>query len=327
MRRREFVAGLGSAAVLPLVAGAQQRSVPVIGYIHGWSRPDAADHLAAFHQGLGETGYIEGRNLSIEYRFAEAQFDRFPALVADVVMRRVDVIVTANTTAAALAAKAVTQTIPIVFHVGSDPVENGLVASLNRPGGNLTGVTELQTAVITKRLAMLHEFVPTAKLIALLVNPNNSLVAEADTGEAQTAARILGISLLVLNAVNSRDINEAFETLVRKRANAILMGSDNYFRNQSVQIAALAARHTVPVMYAVDQNVVAGGLISYGADVFWGHHEIGIYTGRILRGEKPPELPVQQVTKIQLILNTKTVKALGLTFPETLLATADEVIE
>ncbi len=174
MRRREFIAGLGSAAVLPLVAGAQQRSVPVIGYIHGWSRPDAADHLAAFHQGLGETGYIEGRNLSIEYRFAEAQFDRFPALVADVVMRRVDVIVTANTTAAALAAKAVTQTIPIVFHVGSDPVENGLVASLNRPGGNLTGVTELQTAVIGKRLAMLHEFVPTAKLIALLVNPNNS---------------------------------------------------------------------------------------------------------------------------------------------------------
>jgi putative tryptophan/tyrosine transport system substrate-binding protein len=327
VKRRTFIAGLGSAVAWPVVARAQQRSVPVIGYIHGWSRPDAADHLAAFHQGLGKTGYIEGRNLSIEYRFAETQFDRFPALVADVVVRRVDVIVTANTTAAAIAAKAVTQTIPIVFHVGSDPVENSLVASLNRPGGNLTGVTELQTAVIAKRLAMLHEFVPTAKLIALLVNPNNSLVAEADTGEAQAAARILGISLLVLNAVNSRDIDEAFETLVRKRANAILMGSDNYFRNQSVQIAALAARHSVPVIYAVDQNVVAGGLISYGADVFWGHHEIGIYTGRILRGEKPPELPVQQATKLKLVINLKTANALGLTIPETLLATADEVIQ
>ena len=242
-------------------------------------------------------------------------------------MRRVDVIVTANTTAAALAAKAATQTIPIVFHVGSDPVENGLVASLNRPGGNLTGVTELQTAVIAKRLAMLNEFVPTAKLIALLVNPNNRLVAEADIGEAQAAARILDVSLLVLNAINSSDIDEAFETLVGKRANAILMGSDNYFRNQSVQIAALAARHAVPVMYAVDQNVAAGGLVSYGADVYWGHHEIGVYTGRILRGEKPPELPVQQATKLKLVINLKTAKALGLTVPIALLATADEVIE
>ncbi len=327
MRRREFIAGLGGAAAWPIAVRAQQRSIPVIGYIHGWSRPDAADHLAAFHQGLGETGYVEGRNLSIEYRFAEAQFDRFPALIADAVMRRVDVIVTANTTAAALAAKAATQTIPIVFHVGSDPVENGLVASLNRPGGNLTGVTELQTAVIAKRLAMLHEFVPTAKLIALLVNPNNRLVAEADIGEAQAAARILDVSLLVLNAINSSDINEAFETLVGKRANAILMGSDNYFRNQSVQIAALAARHAVPVMYAVDQNVAAGGLVSYGADVYWGHHEIGVYTGRILRGEKPPELPVQQATKLKLVINLKTAKALGLTVPIALLATADEVIE
>jgi putative ABC transport system substrate-binding protein len=309
------------------VAGAQQRSVPVIGYVHGWSRSDAADHLAAFHQGLGDTGYIEGRNLSIEYRFAEAQFDRFPALVADVVMRGVDVIVTANTTAAALAAKAATHTIPIVFHLGTDPVENGLVASLNRPGGNLTGVTELQIAVIAKRLAMLHEFIPTAKLIALLVNPSNSVVAEADIGEAQEAARILGISLLVLNASNSRDIDEAFETLVRKQANAILMGSDNYFMNQRVHIAAAAARHTMPVIYAVDKNVVAGGLISYGADVIWGHHEIGVYSGRILRGEKPSELPVQQATKLKLVINLMTAKALGLTIPETLLATADEVIQ
>jgi putative tryptophan/tyrosine transport system substrate-binding protein len=238
MRRREFIAGLGGAVVWPLVAGAQQRSVPVIGYIHGWSRPDAADHLAAFHQGLGQTGYIEGRNLSIEYRFAETQFDRFPALVADVVMRGVDVIVTANATAAALAAKAVTHTIPIVFHVGSNPIEDGLVASLSRPGGNLTGVTELQVAVIAKRLAMLREFIPTAKLIALLVNPSNSAVG--DIGEAQEAARILGISLLVLNAANSRDIDETFETLVRKRADAILMGSDNYFQTQRVHIATLA---------------------------------------------------------------------------------------
>jgi putative ABC transport system substrate-binding protein len=327
VRRREFIAGLGSAAAWPLVAGAQQRSVPVIGYIHGWSRQDAADHLAAFHQGLGQTGYIEGRNVSIEYRFAETQFDRFPALIADAVMRGVDVIVTANTTAAALAAKAATRTIPIVFHVGSNPIEDGLVASLNRPGGNLTGVTELQIAVIGKRLAMLREFIPTAKLIALLVNPSNRVAAEADIGEAQEAARILGISLLVLNAANSRDIDEAFETLVRKRVNAILMSSDNYFQTQSVHIAELAAGHTVPVMYAVDKNVAAGGLISYGADVIWGHHEIGVYTGRILRGERPSELPVQQATKLKLVINLKTAKALGLNVPIALLATADEVIE
>jgi putative ABC transport system substrate-binding protein len=211
--------------------------------------------------------------------------------------------------------------------VGSNPIEDGLVASLNRPGGNLTGVTELQIAVIGKRLAMLRELIPTAKLIALLVNPSNRVAAEADTGEAQEAARILGISLLVLNAANSSDIDEAFETLVHKRANAILMSSDNYFQTQSVHIAALAAGHTVPVMYAVDKNVAAGGLISYGADVIWGHHEIGVYTGRILRGEKPSELPVQQATKLKLVINLKTAKALGLNVPIALLATADEVIE
>jgi putative tryptophan/tyrosine transport system substrate-binding protein len=327
MRRREFIAGLGTAAAWPVATRAQQRSVPVIGYINGWSRPDLVDHLAAFHRGLGETGYAEGSNLSIEYRFAESQFDKFPALIADVVTRRVDVIVAANTTAAALAAKAATQTIPIVFHVGSDPVEVGLVASFNRPGGNLTGVAELQTALIAKRLAMLREFVPTAKLIAFLVNPNNRAVAEADTREAQAAAHILGISLLILKAVSASDIDEAFETLVRQRADAILMGGDTYFRNQNMQIATLAARRSIPAMYAYDQNVVAGGLISYGADVMWGHRQLGVYTGRILKGEKPSELPVQQVTKIKLVINLRTARALGLNVPTALLATADEVIE
>jgi putative tryptophan/tyrosine transport system substrate-binding protein len=239
VNRREVITGLASAAAWPVVARAQQGAMPVIGYVNGLSRGDTLDHIAAFHRGLGEIGYTEGRNVAVEYRFAEGHFDRLPALVADVVTRRVNVILIPNTAAGALAAKGATQTIPIVFHVGSDPVEIGLVASLNRPGGNLTGVTDLQTAVLAKRLAMLHELVPTAKLIAFLVNPINRAVAEAETKEAERASRILGVSLLVLNAASSSEIDEAFATLVRERAGAMLANSDSYFRSQRVQLAVL----------------------------------------------------------------------------------------
>jgi putative tryptophan/tyrosine transport system substrate-binding protein len=327
MRRREFIAGLGGAAAWPLAARAQQRSVPLIAYVSGWSRDDAVDHVAAFHRGLGETGYVEGRNVAVEYRFADGHFDKLPALVADVVRRRVDLIHIANTTSAVLAAKAATQTIPIVFAVGSNPVEIGLVATLNRPGGNLTGITDLNTAAPTKRLGMLHELVPTANLIAFLVNPINRAVTEAEVKDAQAASRILGVSLLVLNAGSATEIDEAFATLIRERVSALLLNGDTYFRTERVRIAALAARYAVPAMYAYDENVMAGGLISYGTDSFDGARLTGIYTGRILKGEKPSELPVQQATKIKLVINLKTARALGLNVPTALLATADEVIE
>jgi putative tryptophan/tyrosine transport system substrate-binding protein len=328
MRRRDFVTLLGSAAATwPLAAQAQQLPVPVIGYVSGWSRDDAVDHVAAYHRGLVETGYIEGRNVAVEYRFAEGKFDKLPALVADVVSRRVNVILIANTTSAALAAKAATQTIPIVFNVGSDPVEIGLVASLNHPGGNLTGITDLNTAVLTKRLGMLHELVPTANLIAFLVNPINRVFTEAEVKDAQAASRMLGVSLLVLNAGSPSEIDEAFATLLRERASALLMNGDSYFRLERVRLAALAARHAVPAMYAFDENVVAGGLISYGTDFLDGSRLTGIYTGRILKGKKPSELPVQQVTKIKLVIDLKTARALRLNVPNALLAIADEVIE
>jgi putative tryptophan/tyrosine transport system substrate-binding protein len=325
MRRREFIAGLGSAAAWPVVARAQQGAMPVIGYVSATS--PAVKYIAAFHRGLVETGFIEGRNVAVQYRFAEGHLDRLPALVADVVRRRVAVIYIADTTASALAAKAATQTIPIVFQVGSDPVEIGLVASLNRPGGNLTGITSLQTAVLAKRLGMLHDLVPTANLIAFLVNPNNKVFAEAETREAQAAARILGVSLLVLNAASPSEIDEAFATLVRERADALLTNSDIYFRYQRTQLAVLAARHAVPAIYSYAENVVAGGLISYGTDYLNSSRQLGLYTGRILKGEKPSDLPVQQVTKIEMVINLKTAKALGITIPETPLATADEVIQ
>jgi len=327
MKRRQFIAGLGSAAAWSLAARAQQSAVPVIGYLSGWSPEDASDYVASFRRGLAEIGYIEGQNVAIEYRWAEGHFDRLPALVDDLVRRRVAVIVIANTTAAALAAKAATQTVPIVFMVGSNPVEIGLVASLNRPGGNLTGLTDLQTAVLAKRLGMLHELVPTATLIAFLVNPNNRALAEADTREAQAAARTLGVSLLVLNAGSPGEIDAAFMTLVRERAGALLTNSDSYFMTQRIQLAVLAARHTLPAIYTYPENAMAGGLISYGTNILDTTRQVGIYTGRILKGEKPSDLPVQQVTKIELVINLKTARALGLSVPLTLQVAADKVIE
>jgi putative tryptophan/tyrosine transport system substrate-binding protein len=327
MQRREFIAGLGGAAAWPFTAQAQQTAMPVIGYLSGSAAGDAVDQVAGFRLGLAETGYVEGRNVAMEYRFAEGHFGRFPALVDDVVRRRVAVIFVANTTAAALTAKAATQTTPIVFNVGSDPVEVGLVASLNRPGGNLTGVTSLQTVVLAKRMQMMHELVPAANMIAFLVNPTNRLFAETETKEAQAAARVIGVSLMVLNARSSGEIDEAFGTLVRERVGAILINSDNYFRVQRLQLAALAARHAMPAIYSYGENVRAGGLLSYGPDVAETTRLSGAYVGRILKGDKPSDLPVQQVTKMKLVINLKTAKALGLTIPETLLATAAEVIQ
>ena len=312
----------------PLAAQAQQRALPVIGYLSGWSSGDAGDYVAAFRQGLTETGYIEGQNVAIEYRWAEGHFDRLPELVADLVRRQVNVIVTANTTAAALAAKAATQTIPIVFLLGSNPVDIGLVASLSRPGGNVTGVTDLQTSVVTKRLGLLHELVPGAKVIGILVNPANRVLAEADAKEAATAAAALGLRLLVLNASSPAEIDASFATLAREHAGGLLTNGDSYFMINRVQLATLAARHAVPTIFTFPENAVAGGLMSYGTDMIDTTRQVlGVYAGRVLKGEKPADLPVQQTAKLEFVLNLVTAKALQITFPLTLLAIADKVIE
>lgn len=327
MKRREFIAGLGGAAAWPLVAHAQQSAMPVIGFL-GTISPDRwASRLHAFRQGLSETGYVEGRNVGIEYRWAEGQIDRLPALAADLVRRQVRVIATPESTPGAFAAKAATTTIPIVFSVGVDPVAVGLVASLNRPGGNLTGVTNLNAEILPKRLELMHELVPTATTIALLVNPSNPLVAETESRDAQTAARTLGLQLHVLHASTDRDFDTVFASLAQMRAVALVINTDVFFNSRSEQLAALALRHTVPAIFQYREFVASGGLMSYGTsstDVF---RQVGIYTSRLLRGESPADLPVQQVTKIELIINLKTARTLGLTVPLSLLGRADEVIE
>jgi len=328
IRRREFITLLGgAAAALPLGARAQQPTLPVIGYLSGWSPGDATDYVASFRGGLAEAGYVEGKNVAIEYRWAEGHFDRLPALAAELVRDRPAVIVMGGSTPGALALKAATQTIPIVFQIGSDAVEIGLVASLNKPGGNLTGVTALNVEIGAKRLELLHELVPTAASIALLVNPTNSTLTEGETKEAQAAARILGLQLLVLNATTPSEIEVAFATLVRQRADALLVSTDLFFLALSDHLVTLAARHAVPAIYTFRELVTAGGLMSYGAILSDTFRQVGVYTGRILNGEKPADLPVMQPTKFELTLNLKTAKALGLTVPPTLLARADEVIE
>ena len=276
---------------------------------------------------MAETGYIEGQNVTIEYRWAEGNYDKVPALVADLVRRQVTAIAIPNTTTSAVAAKAATQTIPIIFLIGSDPVKLGLVASLNRPGGNLTGINALQTALVGKRLELLHELMPATTRIAFLVNPTNRAFAEADTREAHEAARVLGLNLLVLNASSQSEIDAAFATLVLERAGALVTNGESFFMTRSVQLAVLAARHAVPAIYAYRENALAGGLMSYGSDLLKATRELGIYTGRILKGEKPADLPVQQSTKVELIVNLKTAKALGVTVPQSLLGRADELIE
>jgi putative tryptophan/tyrosine transport system substrate-binding protein len=327
MRRREFIAGLGGAAAWPVVARAQQGRVPVIGYLSA-AREDAIEALTArFRQGLHEQGYVERQNIEIFYRWAETQYDRLPALAADLVRRRVDVIVTTAGSASARAAKFATTTIPIVFQMGEDPVEAGLVANLNRPGGNITGVTFLSGPLTGKRLELLHEMVPAAKQVGYLVNPTNSLQTQAQISQSEKVARLLGLRLIIQNAGTSSEIEGSFETLVRQGIGALVVDNEALFFNQRDQLVALAARHGVPATFHAREFVEAGGLMSYGATFADAYRLAGTYASRILKGDKPGDLPVQQVTtKVELIINLRTANALGLTIPETLLATADEVI-
>ena len=328
MRRRDFITLVGvAAAILTCAAHAQPAAMPVIGYLSGWSANDAPEYLNYFRRGLAETGYAEGRNVVIEYRFAAGRVEDVQALAADLVRRQVNVIVIPNTTQSAVAAKAATQTVPIVFSLGSNPVEVGLVQSLNHPGGNITGLTALQTAVTAKRLEFMHELIPGMRKLGFLVNPANRALAESDVKEAQESARALGIDLLNLGASNQTEIDTAIELLIRERADALLTNSESLFMVHSAQLAALTARHRVPALYAYRENVLAGGLMSYGANFLDAAHELGVYTGRILKGDKPAELPVQQATKIELVINMKAAKALNVTIPLSLLGRADEVIE
>jgi ABC-type uncharacterized transport system substrate-binding protein len=327
MNRREFITLLGGAAAAwPVVAQAQQPAVPVIGFLNS-SSPDAeGDRVRAYRQGLSEAGYAEGRNVTIEYRWADGHNDRLPSMAADLVRRGVNVIVTGGTPAT-LAAKAATATTPIVFILSTDPVEAGLVASLNRPGGNLTGVTGLNVELAPKKLELLHELLPSATILALLVNPTNAVAAKSESQAVQAAARTIGLQLHELHASTERDFDSVFASLVRLRAGALVIGSDLFFTSRSKQLAELTVRHAVPSIYQFREFVTAGGLMSYGGSITdWGHQG-GIYTGRILAGAKPAELPVHQATKLELFVNSKTAKALGLTVPPTLLARADEVIE
>jgi putative ABC transport system substrate-binding protein len=300
--------------------------MPVVGYMGARSADDSVRLVAAFRQGLAEAGYVEGRNVAIEFRWADNQNDRLVALAADLVRRQVTVII-ADSTPGALTAKAATATIPIVFSMGSNPVELGLVASLNQPGGNLTGVTNLNVEVGPKRLELLHELVPTATVVALLVNPTSPNLAEVTAKDLQAAARTLGLQIRVLQASTERELDTAFATLVQLQAGALVIGPDAFFDSRSEQLAALAIRHAVPTIYQFREFAAAGGLISYGGIYTDPFRQAGVYTGRILKGEKPADLPVQQSTKVELVINLKTARALGLNFPLTLLRRADEVIE
>jgi putative ABC transport system substrate-binding protein len=327
--RREFITLLGGAAVAwPLAARAQQTGMPVIGFFHLTSLETRREYLAAFHQGLGETGYTEGRNVAIEYRWAQGQNDRLPTLAAELVRDQVSVIVILESTHGALSAKAATETIPIVFMQGADPVQIGLVRSLNRPDGNLTGFDLFLSETVAKRLELLLELVPGATLMAYLRNPTNPVFAETETREVQAAARALGVRLLFLDASRPDEIETAFVKPREQQAGTLLVGGDGLLNfTYRDQIIALAASYAIPTIYVVRETVLAGGLISYGLDQFDAWRQAGVYTGRILKGERPADLPVQRVTKLALLINLKTAKTLGLTMPPTLLARADEVIE
>ena len=330
MKRRAFLSLLAGAAapslLRPLAAGAQQPAMPVIGFLNS-SSPDAdGERVRAYRQGLSETGYVEGRNVTIEYRWADGQNDRLPSMAVDLVRRGVNVIVTGGTPAT-LAAKAATTTIPIVFILSTDPVAAGLVASLNRPGGNVTGVTGLNVELAPKKLELLHELLPSATTLALLVNPTNVVAAESQSRSVEAAARTLGLQVHILHSSAEGDFDSVFARFAQARAGALIIGSDLLFTSRSERLAALSLRHAVPSIYQFREFAEAGGLMSYGGSITGWGRQAGIQTGRILAGAKPADLPVHQATKLELFINLKTAKALGVEVPATLLARADEVME
>jgi putative tryptophan/tyrosine transport system substrate-binding protein len=326
MDRRTFIGGVaGGLLVVPLVGRTQQLALPVVGFLNSRASGDDPHLLAAFRQGLKEVGYVEGRNVAIEYRFAEGQDDRLPALAADLVRRHVAVI--AANGLAAQAAKAATATIPIVFTAGFDPVEVGLVASMSRPGGNITGVSILDVELGPKRLELLRAFVPTATIIALLVNPADPARAEIITKNMQVAARDLRLQLHVMHASTDRDFDTVFASLIQQRAGGLVIGGDPFFNSRSERLGTLTLRHAVPTIYQSHTFAAAGGLVSYGTNLTDSYRLTGVYTGRILHGEKPGDLPIQRATKVEMVINLKTAKALGLKVPQSLLARADEVIQ
>ena len=326
MKRRAFITLLGGAAAAwPLVARAQQPAMPVIGFLNGASPDGYAPYVAAFRQGLKEAGYVDGQNATIEYRWAEGHYDRLPALAADLIQRKVTVIA-ATTTPAAQAAKAATSTVPIVFTTGGDPIKLGLVASLNRPGANVTGVSNLLVELGSKQLGLLRELVPPTTAIATLMNPNFS-GTESQLGDVEAAARMLGLQLIVLRASTDREIDIAFATMAQQGGGALVLGVDPFFLERRDHIVTLAARHAIPAIYPVRDFAVAGGLMSYGTDFADSYRQAGIYAGRIVRGEKPADLPVQRSTKFEFVINFKTAKVLGLAVPNAMQLLADEVIE
>ena len=326
MRRREFITLLGGGAAWPLAARAQQTAMPVIGFINADSSKGHAPEVSAFLRGLGEAGYIDGQNVAIEYRWAEGQNDRLPAMAADLVRGKVAVIA-ATSTPAALAAKAATTTIPVVFETGSDPIELGLVASLSRPGGNVTGVTQSNAEIAPKRLELLHELLPTARTMALLVNPDEPAIAEPTAKEVVAAARILGLELHVLNASSEADFDGVFAKLSQLQAGGLVIVAGPGFTGHREQLGSLTLRHAMPAIFQHRAFTAAGGLVSYGSDITDAYRLTGIYTGRILKGDKPADLPVQQATKVELYINLKTAKALGISIPLPLSGRANELIE
>jgi putative ABC transport system substrate-binding protein len=330
VKRRQFITLIGAATsllALPLAAGAQQQALPMVGFLHSASAGSNELNVAAFQRGLSEAGFFDGQNTRIEYRWAENQYDRLPELATDLVRRQVVVLAAAGSTASALAAKAATSTIPIVFSTGEDPVHLGLVASLNRPGGNATGVTLFTTEVVAKRVGLLHELLPRAARVAVLVNPTDAARMESTVRDVEAAARVSGLQIDIFNAGTIDEIDAAYATMVRARADAVFVGPEPFFFSRRVQLAILAARHAIPATYAARAYVEAGGLMSYGTDTADVYRQLGVYVGRILKGAKPSDLPVLQPTKFELVINLHTARTLGLELPPTLLARADEVIE